>query len=266
MVYCKSKEEIELIRNSSLLVSKTLGEVASHLKPGIKTIELDRIAETFIRDHDAVPGFKGYHGFPGALCISPNEVVVHGIPGDRELVEGDIVSIDCGVLKNGYYGDSAYTFAIGDIDQRKRKLLKTTYNSLFAGINKAYEGNTIGDISEAIQNVAEKAGYSVVRELVGHGIGKHLHEAPEVPNYGKKGKGIKLMSGLVLAVEPMVNIGGRNIVQEKDKWTIRTASRKLSAHYELTIAINENKADILSTFEYVEEALKQNKNNIVIIK
>lgn len=266
MVYYKSKEEIELIRNSSLLVSKTLAEVAKYIKPGIKTIELDNIAETFIRDHGAVPGFKGYHGFPGTLCISPNEVIVHGMPGNRELVEGDIVSIDCGVLQEGFYGDAAYTFVVGDIDQSLKKLLKTTYKSLFAGIDNAIQGNTIGDISSAIQNVAENDGYSVVKDLVGHGIGKNLHEPPEIPNFGKKGKGMKLLNGLTVAIEPMINMGRRNVIQEKDKWTIRTADRKPSAHYELTLAINNDKADVLATFDYIEEALRENINNIVFIK
>lgn len=266
MIHYKSKEEIELIRNSSLLVSKTLAEVASHLKPGIKTIELDKIAEEFIRDHNAAPGFKGYQGFPASLCISVNEVIVHGIPGNRELVDGDIVSIDCGVLKDGFYGDSAYTFVIGNIEPEIKKLLKTTYRSLFVGIDKAIAGNTIGDISAAIQQLAESAGFSIVRDLVGHGIGKNLHEPPEVPNYGAKSKGLKLHDGLVIAIEPMVNMGVKKIVQEKDKWTIRTADRKPSAHYEHTIAINGEKADVLSTFDYIEESLKENINNLIIIK
>ncbi len=266
MIHYKSKEEIELLRNSSLLVSKTLAEVAKHIKPGIKTNTLDKIAEEFIRDNKAAPGFKGYQGFPATLCISINEVVVHGIPGDRELVEGDIVSIDCGVLKEGFYGDSAYTFVVGDIDPEIKKLLKVTYRSLFEGIDKAVEGNTIGDISFAIQSVAENAGFSVVRDLVGHGVGKNLHEPPEVPNFGKEGRGLKLHNGLVIAIEPMINLGRRNVVQEKDKWTIRTADRKPSAHYELMIAVNGEKADVLSTFDYIEEALKENINNLVIVK
>ncbi len=266
MIHYKSKEEIELIRNSSLLVSKTLAEVAGHIKPGIKTIELDKIAETFIRDNNATPGFKGYQGFPGTLCISPNEVVVHGIPGNRELADGDIVSIDCGVLKDGYYGDSAYTFVVGDIDQRKKKLLKTTYWSLFEGINNAVAGNTIGDISYAIQKINEEAGFAVVKDLVGHGIGKNLHESPEVPNFGKRGKGPEIHNGLVIAIEPMVNLGTGKIVHEKDKWTIRTADRKLSAHYEHTIAVSNGKADVLSTFDYIEKSLEKNINNLIIIK
>ncbi len=266
MIHYKSKEEIELIRNSSLLVSKTLAEVARHIRPGIKTIELDNIAETFIRDHGATPGFKGYQGFPATLCVSLNEVVVHGIPNNRELIDGDIVSIDCGVLKDRYYGDSAYTFVVGNIGQRVKKLLKVTYRALFEGISQAVEGNTIGDISASIQTLAENGGYSVIRDLVGHGVGKNLHEPPEVPNFGTKGKGIKLLNGLVIAIEPMINMGRRNVLQEKDKWTIRTADRKPSAHYEHTIAINGKKADVLSTFDYIEKALKENTNNLIILK
>lgn len=265
MIEYKSEAEIELIRESSLLVAKTLGEVAKNVRPGVKTIELDRIAEEFIRDNGAIPGFKGYHGFSGTLCISPNEQVVHGIPGNRELLEGEIVSVDCGVLKNGYYGDSAFTFAVGEIDLSIQKLLQITYESLMLGIDKAVEGNTLGDISYAIQNHAETNGYSVVRELVGHGVGKNLHEAPEVPNFGKKGKGLSLRKGLVIAIEPMINLGKRHVVQEKDGWTIRTSDRKVSAHFEHTIAVGKEKADILSSFSYIREALKLNKNNIVII-
>jgi len=265
MIEYKTEDEIELIRESSLLVAKTLGEVAKNIRPGIKTIELDAIAEKFIRDNGAVPGFKGYHGFTGTLCISPNEQVVHGIPGNRELKEGEIVSIDCGVLKNGYYGDSAFTFAIGEIDQSVKNLLQVTFESLMLGIEKAVEGNTLGDISYAIQSHAESAGYSVVRELVGHGVGKNLHEAPEVPNFGKKGKGLSLRKGLVIAIEPMINLGKRHVVQEKDGWTIRTSDRKVSAHFEHTIAVGKEKADVLSSFNYIREALKLNENNIFLI-
>ena len=264
MIDYKSKEEIELIRNSSLLVAKTLGEVAKSIKPGISTKKLNDIAETFILDNKATPGFKGYNGFPATLCTSPNEVIVHGIPSDRELRDGEIVSIDCGVLLNGYYGDSAFTFPIGEISDELRRLLKVTYQSLFIGLEKAQEGNTLGDVSFAIQNHAEKAGYTIVRELVGHGLGRNLHEPPEVPNYGKKGKGLKLKEGLVIAVEPMINLGQRNIVQEKDGWTIRTADRKPSAHYEHTVAVGKEKVDVLSTFEYIEEALRNNNNNTFI--
>lgn len=266
MIIYKSEEEIELIRESSLLVAKTLGEVAKNIRPGIKTIDLDKLAEEFIMDHDAKPGFKGYHGFSGSLCISPNEQVVHGIPGNRELTDGDIVSIDCGVLKNGFYGDCAYTFAIGEIDETTRRLLHTTYECLHLGIDQAVEGNTLGDISYTIQNHAESFGYTVVRELVGHGLGRSLHEAPEVPNFGKKGKGVTLRKGLVIAIEPMINLGKRFVVQENDGWTIRTSDRKPSAHYEHTITVGKEKADILSSFSYIIEALKTNINNQLIIQ
>lgn len=266
MIEYKSDNQIELIRESSLLVAKTLGEVAKIIKPGIKTIELDQIAEEFIRDNGAVPGFKGYHGFKGTLCISPNDQVVHGIPGNRELKEGEIVSIDCGVLKNEFYGDSAFTFAIGEIDENIKHLMRTTYECLMLGIEKAVEGNNLGDISFAIQQHAENHGYGVVRELVGHGVGKKLHEAPEVPNFGKKKSGVKLRKGLVIAIEPMINLGKRFVLQEKDGWTIRTKDRMPSAHFEHTIAVRKDKADILSSFDYVNEALKQNKNSTIIIE
>ncbi len=261
MIEYKNKEEIELIRKSSLLVAKTLAEVARNLKPGVTTKYLDSIAEEFILDNNATPGFKGYNGFPATLCMSPNEVIVHGIPSNRELKEGEIVSIDCGVLLNGFYGDSAYTFAVGEISDSLKRLLKTTYQSLLNGIEQAVEGKTLGDISAAIQQFAEKSGYSVVRELVGHGLGRQLHEPPEVPNYGRKGKGLKLKEGLVIAIEPMINMGKRFVVQESDGWTIRTADRKPSAHFEHTITIGKESADILSTFEYIEEAIKFNTNN-----
>lgn len=266
MIHYKTNEEIELIRESSLLVAKTLAEVARQIRPGITTQHLDKIAEEFIRDHAAVPGFKGYHGFPYTLCVSPNEVVVHGFPSNRELKEGEILSIDCGVLKNGYYGDSAYTFAIGEISESLKRLLKITHTCLFLGIEQAVEGNSLGDISGTIQQYAEKAGYSVVRELVGHGLGRNLHEAPEVPNFGSKGKGVKLKEGLVIAIEPMINMGQRFVVQERDGWTIRTSDRKPSAHFEHTIAVRKGKADILSSFQYIEQALMENQNNSVIIR
>lgn len=266
MIEYKSEVEIELIRESSLLVAKTLGEIAKIIRPGIKTIDLDRVAEEFIRDNGAVPGFKGYHGFSGTLCISPNEQVVHGIPGNREIREGDIISIDCGVLKSGYYGDSAYTFAIGDIDESIKRLLKITYECLYLAIDKAVDGNTIGDISQTVQDHAEAYGYTVVRELVGHGLGKSLHEPPEVPNFGRKGKGITLRKGLVIAIEPMINLGRRFVVQEKDGWTIRTTDRKPSAHYEHTIAVGKDRADILSSFSYIHEGLRKNINNKLIIE
>lgn len=265
MIQYKTEEEIALIRESSLLVAKTHAEVAGRIKPGMTTRELDRIAETFIRDHNASPGFKGYHGFPFTLCASPNEVVVHGFPNDRELQEGDILSIDCGVLKNGFYGDSAYTYAVGEVSDALKRLMRNTFQCLMLGIEVAVDGNTIGDIGYTIQSHAEKAGYTVVRELVGHGVGRNLHEAPEVPNFGKAGKGPGLKKGMVIAIEPMINLGQRFVVQEKDGWTIRTADRKPSAHYEHTIAIMQGKAEILSSFSYIEEALKKNINNTIII-
>ncbi len=265
MIQYKTTEEIELIRESSLLVAKTLAELARQIKPGICSLELDRIAETFIRDHGGTPGFKGYQGFPYTLCVSPNEVVVHGFPSKEPLKEGDILSIDCGVMKHGYFGDSAYTFAIGEISEEKERLLRTTYQCLMIGIDHLKVGNTLGDVGWMIQNHAEEAGFSVVRELIGHGLGRALHEAPEVPNYGKKGKGVAIRNGLVVAIEPMINIGQRYVVQENDGWTIRTADRKPSAQYEHTLAVVDGKAEALSTFSYIEDALKKNKNNSVII-
>jgi len=266
MIHYKTKEEIEYIRESSLLVARTHGELARHIRPGISTLELDHIAETFIRDHGAEPAFKGYHGFPYTLCISPNEVVVHGFPGGRILKEGDIVSIDCGVRKNGYFGDSAYTYAIGQISPEKKHLLETTYRCLMTGIDNTRVGNTLGDVSWSIQKVAEDAGYSVVRELVGHGVGKQLHEPPELPNYGKKGRGEKVKEGLVVAIEPMINMGKRFVVQEKDGWTIRTSDRLPSGHYEHTVAVIGGKAEPLSSFAFIEEALQMNPNNTIIIR
>lgn len=266
MIQYKTSEEIEYIRESSLLVAKTHAEVARHIRPGICTLDLDKIAETFIRDHGAVPGFKGYHGFPYTLCASPNEVVVHGFPNSNMLQEGDILSVDCGVLKNGYYGDSAYTYAVGEISDAKRRLLKNTYQCLMLGIEQMVEGNTLGDVSFAIQQHAEKAGYSVVRELVGHGVGKSLHEPPELPNFGRRGSGTVIRNGLVVAIEPMINMGKRFVVQEKDGWTIRTADRKPSGHYEHTVAVINGKAEMLSTFRFIEEALNDNTYNSVIIR
>ena len=255
MIYLKTNDEIELIKESSLLVGKTLAEVAKLIKPGVKTIDLDKRAEEYIRDHGAVPGFKGYNGFPYALCISVNENVVHGFPSDRELIDGDIVSIDCGTLKNGFYGDSAYTFAVGEVNGDVLDLMKRTKESLYIGIEMAVEGNRIGDIGNAIQKHVEGFGYSVVRDLVGHGLGKNLHEKPEVPNYGRRGTGPKLKEGMVLAIEPMINLGTKKVVQERDGWTIRTADRKPSAHYEHDVAVRKGKAEILSTFDYIEEVI-----------
>jgi len=257
MIYYKTAEEIEQIRNSSLLVARTLAEVAKNINPGVTSLQLDKIAEEFIHDNGGIPAFKGYGGFPNSLCISPNEQVVHGIPDNRPYVDGDIISVDCGVLMNGFYGDSAYTFSVGEIPNETMQLMKVTKESLYRGIGVALPGKRLQDISYEIQTYCEKNGYSVVRELVGHGIGKNLHEAPEVPNFGKRGSGIKLQVGLVIAIEPMINMGKRNIIHGKDGWTIKTADNKPSAHYEHTIAIKDGKADILSSFEYVEDVLKQ---------
>jgi len=255
MIYLKTDEEIELMRAANLLVSDTLAEVAKHIIPGMTTLYLDKIAETFIRDHGATPTFLGYNGFPNSLCISINENVVHGIPSGYQLKEGDIVSIDCGTYLNGYCGDSAYTFCVGEVKPEVQKLLKTTKESLYVGIANAVEGKRVGDISNAIQNYCEGNGYSVVRELVGHGIGKEMHEAPEVPNYGKKGYGTMLKTGMCLAIEPMINMGKKRVVFEKDGWTVRTVDRLPSAHFEHTVAIRQGKADILSSFVKIEEIL-----------
>jgi len=257
MIYYKTAEEIEQIRNSSLLVARTLAEVAKNINPGVTSLQLDKIAEEFIKDNGGIPAFKGYGGFPNSLCISPNEQVVHGIPNDQPYVDGDIISVDCGVLMNGFYGDSAYTFSVGEIPNETMQLMKVTKESLYRGIGVALPGKRLQDISYEIQTYCEKNGYSVVRELVGHGIGKNLHEAPEVPNFGKRGSGIMLQVGLVIAIEPMINMGKRNIIHGKDGWTIKTADNKPSAHFEHTIAIKDGKADILSSFEYVEDVLKQ---------
>jgi methionyl aminopeptidase len=255
----RTEEEIDLIRESSLLVGKTLAEVARHIRPGVKTLELDRIAEAYIRDHGAKPGFKGYNGFPFTLCISVNDHVVHGFPSERELMEGDIVSVDCGTYMNGYYGDSAYTFMVGQVDKETQLLLERTRESLYKGIEKAVAGNRIGDIGNAIQTYVEGFGYSVVRDLVGHGLGENLHEKPEVPNFGRKGTGVKLHEGMVLAIEPMINLGGRSVVQESDGWTFRTADRKPSAHFEHDVVVRKGQAEILSTFDFIEEVI--NKKN-----
>lgn len=261
MIYYKTKDEIELIRISSLLVSDTLAFVASVMKPGMKTSELDRLAETFIRDHGAVPSFKGYRGFPATLCVSLNDAVVHGIPSAQEMREGDVVSVDCGVFKNGFHGDSAYTFFLGDADPGAWQLAEVTKEALRRGIARATAGNRLGDISFAIQDYTEREhGYGVVRELVGHGIGKNLHEDPEVPNFGSRGKGLKLLEGLVIAIEPMINLGSRQVVQEDDGWTIRTRDHKVSVHYEHTVAIRKGEADMLSSFDPIEEAEWQNGN------
>ncbi len=255
LIPIKTEEEIELIRKSSLLVGKTLALVARHIAPGVQTLKLDRMAEEFIRDNGAVPGFKGYHGFPYTLCISVNEQVVHGFPGEDHLRDGDIASIDCGVLMNGFYGDSAFTFGVGNVAEDVQLLMQRTRESLYKGIEKAVAGNRVGDIGHAIQEYVEEYGYTVVRDLVGHGLGKELHEKPEVPNYGRRGHGPKLKEGMVLAIEPMINLGTRAVVQERDGWTIRTADRKPSAHYEHDVVVRSGEAEILSTFDYIEEAL-----------
>ncbi len=255
MIHLKTTEEIELMRESSLLVGKTLAEVAKMIGPGVRTIDLDRHAEVFIRDHGAIPGFKGYNNFPFTLCISINDEVVHGFPGERMLNDGDIVSVDCGVIKNGYYGDYAYTFAVGRVKDEVKLLMQRTKESLYKGIEKAVAGNRLGDIGHAIQSYVESYGYSVVRELVGHGIGKKLHEKPEVMNYGRKGTGVKLKAGMVLCIEPMINLGKRHIYQGADGWTIRTVDGKPSAHFEHMVAIRDTGPDVLSTYKYVEEVL-----------
>lgn len=257
MLYIKTDEEVILLREANLLVSRTLAEIAGFIRPGVTTIYLDTIAETFIRDHGGVPGFKGYGGFPGTLCTSVNDEVVHGIPSEITLREGDILSVDCGVILNGWYGDSAYTFPVGDIDEKVRRLLEYTRESLEEGVKKAVAGNRIGDISYAIQSKAESGGYSVVRELVGHGIGKRLHEPPEVPNFGKRGSGPKMERGLVICIEPMINLGRKETKQMRDGWTIKTADGNPSAHFEYAVAVDDGRAQVLSTFDYIEEVLNK---------
>ena len=255
MIYYKTEEEIDLIRNSSLLVAKTHAEIAGLIKPGITTLALDKIAEEFIRDNGGVPAFKGYGGFPNTLCMSPNDQVVHGIPDDRVLEDGEILSVDCGVVMNGYFGDSAFTYEVGEVDAETKQLLKVTKESLYKGIEMAVSGNRIGDIGYAVQKHAESFGYGVVRELVGHGVGKNLHESPEVPNYGRRGRGAKLQEGLVIAIEPMINMGKRGIKQHNDGWTITTIDNKPSAHFEHTIVVRKGKAEILSSFVDIEKKI-----------
>ncbi len=259
MIYYKTEEEIELIRESCLLVCKALAHVGSIIKPGISGEQIDREAEQLIRDHKAEPGFKGYRGFPATLCVSKNEGVVHGIPSKEEFKDGDIVSVDCGVLLNEFYGDSAFTFAIGEVATDVMQLLRVTNTALYKGIEKAVDGKRIGDIGFAIQDFCErKHKYGVVRELVGHGIGRHLHEAPEVPNYGKKGRGPKMREGLVIAIEPMINLGRKEITQSNDGWTIVTKDGKASAHYEHTIVVRKQKPELLSDHSAIEEAIAKN--------
>ena len=255
MIMIKTLEEIELMRESALIVSKTLGMLASEVKPGVTTLQLDTMAEAFIRDHGAVPGFLGLYDFPNSLCMSPNAQVVHGIPNNTPLVEGDIISIDCGAFKNGFHGDHAYTFEVGEVDNETKKLLQVTKESLYVGIREFKVGNRVGDVGYAIQQYTESRGYGVVRELVGHGLGREMHEDPEMPNYGKRGRGKKFVEGMVVAIEPMINLGTRRIKQLKDGWTILTADNKPSAHFEHDVAIIDGKPEILSTFAYIYEAL-----------
>ncbi len=255
MITIKTAEEIELLRENNLLVSATLAEVGKHIHPGVTTLELDAIAEEFIRSHGAVPGFLGYGGFPNTLCISVNEQIVHGIPSDYKLREGDIVSVDCGTVLKGFYGDSAYTFAVGQIDPQVERLLTVTKESLMCGVRQAKAGNRVGDISAAVQAHAEANGFSVVRELVGHGLGRDMHEDPEVPNYGARGRGPLLKEGMVICIEPMINLGRRHVVFEEDGWTVRTADRKPSAHFEFAVAIRKGGADVLTDFGIIEQAL-----------
>ncbi len=256
MIHLKSEREIEYLREAAHLVGRTLAEVARLIRPGVKTIDLDTLAEKFIRENKGIPAFKGYSvggsAFPGTLCISVNDVVVHGFPGEYSLVEGDLVSVDCGVYLNGFYGDSAYTFAVGDISPETARLCRVTYESLYKGVEQAIAGNRIGDISHAVQTHCEAAGYGVVRDLVGHGIGRNLHEEPQVPNYGQPRAGRKLKEGLTLCIEPMINQGAYEVTVDADEWTIRSADRKISAHYEHMVVVRKGEPEILSTFDYIE--------------
>lgn len=263
-LFLKSKEEIEQIRRSGQVLGKAHAEVAKLIGPGITTAALDKVAEAYIKDFGGTPSFKGYNGFPASLCISVNDKVVHGIPNAYVLKEGDIVSIDCGVFLNGFHSDSAYTYAVGTVAAKTQKLLDVTKEALELAVRGIGPGSRLGDIGFTVQTHAERHGFSIVRELVGHGLGRSLHESPEVPNYGKRGQGSKLEEGLVIAIEPMVNEGSRNIVQERDGWTIRTADRKPSAHFEHTVAIVEGKADVLTTFQYIEEVIKAKNGKTVI--
>ncbi|MEJ5267392.1 MAG: type I methionyl aminopeptidase [Bacteroidales bacterium] len=259
MIFVKTEEEIELMRQSCLLVSRTHAMLASEIREGVTTLFLDKLAEEFIRDNGGIPGFLNYNSYPNTLCVSVNDVVVHGIPSNYQLRNGDIVSIDCGVILNGFNGDSCYTFEVGEVKPEVKALLKVTKECLYKGIEQAVTGKTIGDIGAAVQKHAESHGYSVVRELVGHGIGRRLHEEPEVPNYGKPRKGVKLKERMTIAIEPMINLGRREIFQEKDGWTIRTFDRKPSAHFEHTIVVRNEKAEILSDFSIIEEILNKQK-------
>ncbi len=260
MIFLKTEDEIELLRQSNLLVGKTLAELAKIIKPGVTTKELDKVAEEFIRDHGAEPTFKGFpspygSAFPASICTSVNEQVVHGIPSDVVLRDGDIVSVDCGTYMNGFCGDSAYTFCVGDVDEKVLNLLRTTKEALYLGIQNAVQGKRLGDIGYSIQQHCEKNSYGVVREFVGHGIGKKMHEDPQVPNFGKRGTGAMLKQGMCIAIEPMITLGERQIVMERDGWTVRTRDRKVAAHFEHTVAVRSGKADILSSFQFIEEVL-----------
>jgi methionyl aminopeptidase len=257
-IYLKTSEEIELMRISAQLVSRTLAMLAPEIKPGVSPVKLDKLAETFILDHKAKPGFKGLYGFPNTLCVSVNDAIVHGIPGNKALENGDVISIDCGTLINGFYGDQAYTFEVGEVSPDIKKLLRVTKESLYLGIEQFRLGNRVGDVGFAIQKHAEENGFGVVRELVGHGLGRSMHEGPEMPNYGKPGKGKRFQNGMVVAIEPMINLGVRNVKQAEDGWTILTADGKVSAHFEHDVALIDGKPDILSSFEYIEDALNLN--------
>jgi methionyl aminopeptidase len=255
MIHIKTREEIELMRESALIVSKTLGMLAGEIKPGVTTLYLDKLAETFIRDHKAEPGFLGLYDFPNTLCMSPNSQVVHGIPNDTPLEDGDIISVDCGSIKNGFYGDHAYTFEVGEVAESSKKLLQITRESLYKGIAQFKAGNRVGDVGFAIQKYTEAQGYGVVRELVGHGLGRVMHEDPEMPNYGKRGRGKQFKEGMVVAIEPMINLGTHRIKQLRDGWTILTADGQPSAHFEHDVAIVDGKPELLSTFKYIHKAL-----------
>lgn len=256
MIFLKTDEEVELMRASNTLLGKTYAEVAKFIKPGVSTARLDQIAEEFIRDNGGIPACKGYDGYPATLCTSVNEQVVHGIPSDKVILkEGDIISVDSSVLLNGFHSDSAYTFPVGEISPELMKLLKTTKECLLLGVEQAVVGKRIGDISYAVQHHAEAAGFSVVHEYVGHGIGRDMHEDPEVPNFGRRGNGIVLKNGMTIAIEPMICLGRKNLILESDDWTARTADRKPAAHYEFSVCVRQGKADILSTFDYIQEVL-----------
>lgn len=257
MIYLKTAEEIELLRENNLLVSATLAEVGKHVRPGVSTLELDKLAEEFIRSHGAEPGFLGYGGFPNTLCMSVNEEVVHGIPSAKRILkEGDVLSVDCGTLMKGFYGDSAYTFAVGEIAPEVADLLRVTKEALYKGVAQAKVGNRVGDVASAVQEHAERHGYSVVRELVGHGLGRKMHEEPEVPNYGARGRGPLLKEGMVICIEPMINMGARYVVFERDGWTVRTRDRKPSAHFEFAVAVGKEGPDVLTDFGVIEQAIK----------